>query len=68
MRPPLALILAGDMLFAGGEGSVTAYQVSDGKECWTANVEGGEFGLAAANGRLYASTDLGVIHCFMTPK
>jgi hypothetical protein len=65
---PLALILAGDMLFAGGENAVTAYQAADGTTCWTASVEGGAFGLAAANGRLYASTDRGVIHCFEFQK
>ena len=65
---PLAVILAGDTLFAGGEGTVTAYRATDGKQVWTASVEGGAFGLAVANGRLYASTDRGVIHCFTPPK
>jgi outer membrane protein assembly factor BamB len=60
----LALILAGDALFAGGENTVTAYRTSDGQQVWTGSVEGGAFALAAANGRLYASTDRGVIHCF----
>jgi outer membrane protein assembly factor BamB len=63
---PLSLILAGDVLLAGGDGTVTAYRVDDGKQSWTSKLDGGAFGLAAANGRLYVSTDLGVIHCFQS--
>ncbi len=59
-----ALIQGGDMLFAGGEGEVAAYATKDGRRVWTAKVQGRASGLAVANGRLFVSTDDGVIHCF----
>ena len=61
---PLELILAGDTLFAGGEDQVAAYDLVDGREVWTASVEGRAYGLAVAGGRLLVSTDLGNIICF----
>jgi hypothetical protein len=64
---PLTLILAGDTLFAGGEGKVAAYEVATGEETWTASVEGRAYGLAAAGGSLFVSTDLGRIVCLAAP-
>jgi len=64
---PLTLILAGDTLFAGGEGKVTAYEAVTGQEIWTAEVEGWAHGLAAAAGSLFVSTDLGRIICLTAP-
>ena len=64
---PLALILAGDTLFAGGEGKVTAYETVTGTAIWTEQVEGRVYGLAAAEGSLFASTDLGRIVCLSAP-
>lgn len=61
---PFAFILAGDTLFAGGEGKVVALHTRDGSEAWRAEMPGRAYGLSAANGRLYASTDQGAIHCF----
>lgn len=61
---PLALILAGDSLIAGGSDQVTAYDVTDGKLKWKEKVSGNAFGLTVANGRLFVSTDAGTIHCF----
>ena len=61
---PFSLILANDVLFAGGDREVAAFNSSDGKKIWTAKVEGKAFGLAAANGKLFVSTDSGAIHCF----
>jgi len=61
---PHALILAGGLLFAGGDDEVAAYRCSDGKLAWKGKVAGRAYGLAVADGRLYASTDQGVIHCF----
>ena len=58
-----ALILAGDVLFAGGDGEVAAYRAADGEVLWTGQVEGRAYGLAVANGRLFVSTDEGAIHC-----
>lgn len=61
---PQVLILAGDTLFAGGDGAVAAYRAADGREVWRAQVEGTVYGLAAANGALYVSTDAGHVICF----
>ena len=61
---PYDLILVGEVLFAGGNGHVTGYSKEDGSQVWSANVEGKAHGLAFADGRLYATTDSGVIHCF----
>ncbi len=58
------MILARDTLFTGGDGVVTAYGTSDGRNVWTATVKGKVYGLAVARGRLYASTDQGEIRCF----
>jgi outer membrane protein assembly factor BamB len=61
---PHALILAGEHLFAGGDHRVTAYHVADGQRGWSVAVEGRVYGLAAAGGSLFASTDTGQIYCF----
>jgi uncharacterized secreted protein with C-terminal beta-propeller domain len=61
---PHALILAGETLFAGGNGEVAAYSVVDGKQVWAASVNGTALGLAVAHGRLLVSTEKGTIHCF----
>jgi outer membrane protein assembly factor BamB len=60
-----SLIMSGDVLFAGRNGAVVAISAKDGKDLWTGTVKGKVYGLAVAGGRLYASTDKGVIHCFM---
>jgi len=62
--PYHSMILAGDVLFAGGHGEVTAFRASDGKRLWSGKVDGEAYGLAVCNGRLFVSTDKGVIHCF----
>jgi len=59
-----ALILAGDVLVAGGAGQVQAIDSGSGKIVWTRKVDGMAKGLAAAGGRLYVSTDSGKIYCF----
>lgn len=61
---PYSLILAGEVLYAGGTDGVAAFQVADGKTIWTEKVQGRALDLAVANGRLLVSTDRGVIHCF----
>ena len=61
---PHALILAGELLLAGGEGEIAAFDTTDGKIVFQAKVDGRAYGLAVADGRLYVSTDRGVIHCF----
>jgi hypothetical protein len=59
-----AVILAGETLFVGGDGTVTAVRTSDGQPLWQREVEGRAQGLVVANGALLVSTDRGVIHAF----
>lgn len=59
-----SLILAGDVLLAGGAGEVMAVAADSGKVLWKDKVDGAAKGLAAAGGRLLASTDQGEIYCF----
>jgi len=61
---PYALILAGNTLFAGGDGRVVAYRADDGQQVWSGNVNGRAYGLAASGGRLLVSTNQGTITCF----
>ncbi len=61
---PYSLILAGDHIYAGGENTVAAYDAAGGNEVWRADVRGKAYGLAVANGKLFVSTDQGVIHGF----
>jgi outer membrane protein assembly factor BamB len=61
---PHSMIMAGDVLYLGGDNKIAAYKAQDGSVLWTAAVEGKAFGLSAANGALYVSTDNGQIHCF----
>ncbi|MCL4202265.1 MAG: PQQ-binding-like beta-propeller repeat protein [Pirellulaceae bacterium] len=58
------MILAGSHVLAGGTDEVVALDSETGREVWQAPVEGLVKGLAAANGRLFASTDNGRIYCF----
>jgi len=60
----LSLILAGNVLLAGGDGQIAAYRLEDGEIAWQAAVQGKAYGLAIAAGRLFVSTDEGAIHCF----
>jgi len=62
---PHSLILASDVLFAGGDDSVAAFSIRNGKRLWKAAVNGKAHGLAVANGCLLVSTDAGQIHCFV---
>jgi len=61
---PHSMIMAGDVLFLGGENKIAAYKAQNGSVIWTAPVEGQAFGLSVCHGGLYVSTDKGQIHCF----
>jgi outer membrane protein assembly factor BamB len=61
---PFGFMLAGETLFIGGENSVRACDAETGRSLWEAPVSGKAYGLAAAGGRLYVSTDSGFIYCF----
>lgn len=63
-KHPYSLILAGNTLYAGGTGAIAAFEADTGGTLWTKPVNGRALELAAANGRLFASTDRGAIHCF----
>ncbi|MBN2376181.1 MAG: PQQ-like beta-propeller repeat protein [Sedimentisphaerales bacterium] len=61
---PYALIMADNILFAGGNNQVKAYSASNGQELWSGTVNGHARGLAVADQRLFVSTDAGNIHMF----
>lgn len=61
---PHALIASGNVLVAGGRDEVGGFAAEDGKLLWRHPVQGNAFGLAVARGRLWVSTDEGVIHAF----
>lgn len=65
---PYSMIMAGDVLFVGGDGKVAALDSSDGRVLWSGSVGGKAFGLSAFDGGLYVSTDSGRIHCFRNTK
>ena len=64
----LSMVLAGQTLLTGGHNEVAAYSAKDGKLLWQGKADGEVFGLAVADGRLYASTSKGVIHCFVAKR
>jgi len=67
---PDSMILAGHtaegggVLFAGGTDKVVAVDAATGERLWTGKVDGKAKGLAVADGRLFVSTDRGIIYCF----
>ncbi len=61
-----AMILAHDVLYIGGDQTLTAISAIDGRKLWQGNIRGKGYGLAVANGMLVVSTDLGIVHCFKT--
>lgn len=61
---PFALVTAGDVHFAGGDGKVAALAKDTYKPLWSATVEGKAYGLMVLRGRLYVSTDAGMLYCF----
>ncbi len=63
-RDLCSLLLAGDVLFAGGRDTVVALDTTTGRMLWSGEVDGTACGLAAADGRLLVSTDRGTIQCF----
>jgi outer membrane protein assembly factor BamB len=63
-----AMISTGNVLYTGGENYVAAYRARDGEKIWRGDVQGAVYGLSAANGGLYVSTDAGTIHCFESKR
>ena len=62
--PVLSLLVAGTRVAIGGRENVSLVDLDTKKRLASAKIDGGAYGLAAANGRLYVSTDTGAIHCF----
>ncbi len=60
----LALILAGDTLFAGGQDEVVAFAAASGRQVWRHRVDGKAQGLAVSGGTLLVSTDEGAVYAF----
>lgn len=61
---PFCMILAGDILYLGGENKIGAVKASNGELLWTQPVNGDVYGMSAASGSLVVSTHLGSVHCF----
>lgn len=60
----LSLAGAANVIFAGGEDVVAAFDAKTGDRLWQHSIDGKAYGLAVANGRLYVSTDVGAIYAF----
>ena len=65
---PLSLVLAGDTLVLGGDQEIAGFHAERGTLRWKQAVQGGAYGMAAADGMLLVSTDEGVIHCLRAPE
>ena len=63
-RAKSALIVVGDLVIAGDEGRVLAFDAESGQQVWQEEIEGEARGLAVAGGRLIVSTTTGRIVCF----
>ncbi|MEE3001232.1 MAG: PQQ-binding-like beta-propeller repeat protein [Planctomycetota bacterium] len=61
---PYAIVLAGDLVIAGGDDEVAAYDAVDGSLAWSAPLSGAAHGLAVDDGVLYVTTDSGELYCF----
>ena len=61
---PRCMAKTAKALLVGGAGWVAAYSVDAGKEIWRSEIGGTVESLAISDGRVYASTDDGRIHCF----
>ncbi len=61
---PICVIVAGETVFTGGDGELRAFSAAKGIELWQTKADGRILGLAAANGRLFASNDRGQIFVF----
>jgi len=59
-----ALIISNNKIIVGGRGRVAVVDMNSRTVEWSADVRGRVHGLAVSRGRLYVSTDQGVIDCF----
>lgn len=64
-----AMIVAGEKVILGGSNCVSLVDLGTQQVIWTGQVDGVAYGLAVAQGKLYVSTDKGLIYCFQgVPK
>lgn len=61
---PYALILAGDLLFTGGNNKVDVFSLTEGASLASLPVFGRAHGITVANSRVFISTDTGSVVCF----
>lgn len=59
-----ALVVAQDTALVGEKDGILALDAATGETTWKAQVQGSVHSIAVADGRLYASTDQGLIYCF----
>ncbi len=65
VRESRVIITAGDTVVAGGgTKTIIGLDSKTQKTLWRHRVDGVVYGLAAADGQLFVSTDLGTIYCF----
>ena len=67
-RQAYALALTDKTLLIGLDGEIVAQDADSERELWRAPVEGIVREISIADGRVYASTNRGVIHCFEVGK
>ncbi|MEK6259194.1 MAG: PQQ-binding-like beta-propeller repeat protein [Planctomycetota bacterium] len=63
-----ALLAAGDLVFLGGIGHVTAHSAKTGENLWQSDVDGEVRGLVVAGGHLLVSTSTGHIYTFASAE
>ncbi len=59
-----SLVMAGDVVIAGGQDQVIAASTDTGKQLWSHAIEGNGAGLGVSDGYLLVSSDSGNIYCF----
>ena len=64
LHQPECLIMGGTTLYVGSKNLVTAYNSASGTILRQLAVEGDVYGLAIADGKLFATTHAGKIYCF----
>jgi len=60
----ISLIVAGRTAISGGKGQLAVVDLDKQAVTWATDIDGAAYGLAAADGRLYVSTDRGTIYCY----
>jgi len=63
VKRPCSLLLDAASLYAGFDGFICAYSLSDGSEIWRQELKGKVYSMAVCDGALFASTDEGVLYC-----